>query len=400
MCVRSGALRGAALIAGCITFAVALGVTPHATSGATVVVWKIGSPHRGDIPQASVSPAFTEKAARQGIGIVVEAVSAKAFASTFFDAVTRNAAPDVLVFDNMGVINGITVGREKFEGIGREPTIRRDLIHVTGAFDKLLGPERGWTYLFSSSPNHKAARALAQTAPECPNGFDGPQTQSELAEIVPTLARAYLEDDAISVQISSDPDRLQGLASRQEKVSVGAVRPCGIWGNARLAFAWVNASYDAETTLGQTPVLLILRKPSFEWQLLVAARDPISNGTFVKQVPSFTALLTRDGRGFASPEPATLLSPANGHFPLPSGDQRFGVFTWRSSPSDDVVVEIVEFAYQNDARLFFRRPSLRGSRDQISAGQLWSTRGVWNWRIWSISRTGDVVMSDARTFVH
>jgi hypothetical protein len=64
------------------------------------------------------------------------------------------------------------------------------------------------------------------------------------------------------------------------------------------------------------------------------------------------------------------------------------------------VAEIVEFAYQDDARLFLRRPVLSESRGQISAGQLWTTRSTWKWRVWSITRTGDVVFSDARTFPH
>jgi hypothetical protein len=46
------------------------------------------------------------------------------------------------VFDNFGVMDGITTQLGKFEGIGEEPIIRRDLIRVTGAFDALLGPEK------------------------------------------------------------------------------------------------------------------------------------------------------------------------------------------------------------------------------------------------------------------
>ena len=400
MSSRSDRLRRVASMVVCAALAAAPGVISNATTDATIVVWKIGSPHRGDIPQARVSPAFIRESTRRGVRIAVEAVTAKAFASAFFDAVTRNAAPDIIVFDNMGLINGITVGREKFEGIAQEPSVRRDLIRVTGAFDGLLGPARGWTYLFSSSPNHSAARALALSAPECPNGFDGPELESDLAEIVPNLARAYLEGDAVSLQAHSDPDRLHAGGSMQETGSVGAVRPCGMWGNRRLAFARVNVSYEAETAIGHTPVLMAFRKASFQWQLLVAARDPISNGAFVKQLPSVTALLAQERNASAFPLPATLLSPADGHFPLPSDRQRFGIFSWRSSPSDDVVGEIVEFAYQNDARLFFRRPVRGGSHEGISAGELWTTRGPWNWRVWSISRTGDLVVSDARTFVH
>jgi hypothetical protein len=162
----------------------------------------------------------------------------------------------------------------------------------------------------------------------------------------------------------------------------------------------VNTSYDAETRIGDTAVLLVLRKPLFKWQLLVAARDPISTTTFVGGVRSVNELLVSEGQTRTLPPPATLLSPVDGHFPQASGGQRFGAFRWRASPSDDIVAEIAEFAYQDDARLFVRRPAYSESRGQISAGQLWTTRSVWNWRIWSISRAGNVVFSDARTFPH
>jgi hypothetical protein len=63
-----------------------------------------------------------------------------------------------------------------------------------------------------------------------------------------------------------------------------------------------------------------------------------------------------------------------------------------------VVAEIVEFAYQNDARLFLR-PRLKSvAVDQISSGQLWRSKSEWQWRIWSISSAGNVVFSQVGSF--
>jgi len=364
----------------------------------TIRIWKIGSPHTGDTPDATVPVALTQESTRRGLHISVEAFPAKGFAATFFDAVTRNAAPDVLVFNNFGVMDGITTRLGTFEGIGQEPDIRRDLIHVTGAFDDLLGPERGWTYLFSSSSNYQAARTLALRAPRCPSGSSEPSRQGELAEIVSKIATAYLEGDPIGLQTYTDPDRLPTVRSSPNNVRVGGARLCGTWGNDKLTFASLNASYDGEARIGHTLVLLILRKTLSQWRLLVAARDPISNSAFVNDVRSMNSLLESERPTPTFPLPATLLSPVDGQYPEASGGQRFGVFRWRASPSDDTVAEIVEFAYQDDARLFLRRPALAESRGQISAGQLWTTRSTWKWRVWSITRTGDVVFSDARTF--
>jgi hypothetical protein len=75
------------------------------------------------------------------------------------------------------------------------------------------------------------------------------------------------------------------------------------------------------------------------------------------------------------------------------------MFTWRSSRSEDVVAEIAEFAYQGDARLFVRRQS-SGARTGLSAGELWTTGGDWNWRVWSMTRSGDITFSETRSFVH
>lgn len=403
-------LRRLASIAMPAIVAAVLCTGSSATTGDTIRVWKVGSPHRDNTPAATVPFALSQEATRRGFRITVEPFPARGFAATFSDAVTRNAAPDVLVFDNYGVMGGITTERGKFQGLGEEPALRRPFLRITGAFDEFLGPERGWTYLFRSSANHEAARALALKAPECPNGSSGPTLLGELGEIVPSVVTAYLRGDALNLQTYSDPDRLSGGGpsagpagewSRSERIQrVGVLRPCGLWGNDRVAFVSVNALYEAETTLGHTPVLLVFRKPAAQWRLLVASRDPISNGAFVTDVPSVTATLAGDGQTRALPIPATLRSPVHAASPSPSGAQRFGTFTWWSSPSDDVAAEIIEFAYHDDARLFLTRQPRPGSPGQMSAGRLWTTGSEWSWRIWSISRTGDVAFSDARMFPH
>ena len=389
-----------AVIAGCLAFAITLSPVSSAQTGDAIRIWVVGSPHRGDTPRTPLASRLREESTRLGYRLSVETFPAQGFATTFFDAVARNDTPDVLVFNNFGVMDGITTGLGRFKGIGRDHPLRQHFVKVTGAFDELLGPERGWTYLFALSPNYTAARMLALQAPQCPDASTTPTVSGEPGRLVSNLAKAYVEGDTIGVQTYSDPDRLPAGEETRQITSVAAVRLCGMWGNDRLAVASVNAAYEAQTMLGHARVLLVLRKPALQWQLLVAARDPISNNEFVKAAPRLTALLTSSAQSGALPIPATLLSPTTGNFPRPQSGQRFGSFRWRSSPSDDVVAEIVEFAYDDDARVFLTRPAQPGSRGEISAGQLWSTRRAWYWRIWSVSRTGDLVFSDARTFTH
>ena len=76
--------------------AVILGTAPHASAHDTIRIWKIGSPHRGDIP-AAIAPAELEReVVARGFSLVVQAFPAKGFAATFRDAVARNAAPALM----------------------------------------------------------------------------------------------------------------------------------------------------------------------------------------------------------------------------------------------------------------------------------------------------------------
>jgi hypothetical protein len=364
----------------------------------TITVWKVGSPHRGEVPAAHVPEALAREAARNGLRLEVEAFPASGFASRLFDAIRRKAAPDVIAFDNMGVLNGITTALGTFTGIGEDPAIRRSLVQVTGAFDELLHPARGWTFLLSSSPNHKAARTLAVSPPACPNGTVSPGVAGELADTAMRVAAAYLTDDYSGVQHYLDPDRLVTLGTRPKAARVGGAAVCGIWGNNRLGVARVNASFEGTGTMGQSFVLLVFRKPGSSWQLLVAARDPLSTGDFTDRLPTLTNRLARETITGATAEPARLLT-GDGVFPQPAAGQRFGDFTWRPSQSSDVIFQVAEFAYDDDARLFLL-PSGVGAPGRLSAGQLWTTGGPWAWRIWSITQSGDVAFSSARTFTH
>jgi hypothetical protein len=130
-----------------------------------------------------------EESTRLGYRLSVETFPAQGFATTFFEAVARNDAPDVLVFNNFGVMDGITTGLGRFEGIGRDQTLRQHFVKVTGAFDELLGPERGWTYLFALSPNYTVARMLALQAPQCRTHPQRRRCWANLADSCPTLRR-------------------------------------------------------------------------------------------------------------------------------------------------------------------------------------------------------------------
>src|SRR4051812_9869684 len=382
----------------CLALAALLIVTLQAQTGTTIRVWKVGSPHTGDTPDTVMPPALAQEASRRGWSLSIDAFPAQAFAARFLSAVRNGTAPDVLVFDNMGIMIGIVTERGTFPGIGEDPAIRKQLIQVTSSFDELLGPKRGWTFLFASSSNYTAARELAVRMPRCADASSAGTLPIGLP--VAEVAAAYLTGDNAGILRHADPERLSRLRPNLEPVTVGGIAVCGGWGNERLAFATVNASYQADTTIGHASVLLGFRKTSPAWQLIVAARDPISNRDFVTLLPGLSGVLTNHIAASPAPTPATLQSPQNGGFPVARNGSRFGDFEWQSSTSEGVVAEIAEFSYNDDARLFLLRPGKPGVPQRVSVGQLWSTGSDWAWRVWSISASGEIAFSEVRTFVH
>ena len=379
-------------------FAVLLLATPQAQTGNTIRIWKVGSPHTGDTPSTEMPPALAREAGSRGWRLGIEAFPAQGFAGRFVAAVRDGSAPDLLVFDNFGVMNGIVTELGAFVGIGQDPVTRRQLIQVTSSFDELLGPARGWTFLFTSSANHAVARALALRSPRCADATSAQRPPADIA--VAEVAAAYLAGDNAGILRHADPDRLAGLRPNREPATVGGVAVCGGWGNERLAFVTVNASYQAATRIGQASLVLAFRKTSSLWRLVVAARDPVSNGQFVRLLPALSRVLARDIPAGPVPPPALLRSPQDGRFPVPATGERFGNFEWQSSASEEVVAEIVEFSYHDDARLVLQHEQNARVPQLVSTGQLWSTGGEWAWRVWSITRSGEIAFSEVRTFVH
>lgn len=373
--------------------------SPQSATGDTILVWKIGSPWRGEIPAATVPSHFRGAARRLGFGVAVATFPASGFAARFADAVARNTAPDVIVFDNFGIMNGITTPLGRFDGIGQDPTRRAQLIRVTEAFDEWLGPSRGWTYLFTLSRHYEAASTLALSLRQCQDNTAAVALGGEFADIVSTTARAYLAHDPIDVQRHADLERLSiGMPSRAP-ARVDGVRMCGHWGNDKFAVAVVDGTYQSDEAIGHPRVVLVLRKPGSHWHVLVVARDPISTTEFVDRIREIADRLSPHASGRGLPIPVSVLAPPAGQYPEPAAGQRFGDFVWRSSPSEDVVAEVAEFAYSDDTRLIAMPPTPPAARVRLSAGQLVSGAS-WRWRVWSISQTGDVVLSDVRTFVH
>lgn len=363
-----------------------------------VRVWRVGSPYVADTPRVAIAGRMLERAAALGVHLTVEVYPARGFATVFADAVRRNAEPDVLTFDNFGVIEGITTPLGTFEGVGRDGVRPQGMVRVNTVFDDLVGPTRGWAYLLRSSRHFEAAGALALAAGQCPASTPERLPAGALQEAVMKAAMAYLMGDQVSLRAVADLERLETRGTTRSQMTVGAINTCAVWGNERLAFVLAVAAYESTDALGQAPLLLGLRRQSAEWRVIVAARDPVSTGELMRQLAVLRVESGASATG--SVLPASTLSPEDGQFPTVRQGERFGAFRWHASPSNDVLVELAEFAYDDDVRLVFVVPDAPGEARSVSAGALWTTSRPWRWRVWSIGRSGEVAFSESRQFVH
>jgi hypothetical protein len=369
---------------------------PAQSEAKVITVWKVGDPYRGGTPDAVVPPGLELSAEKLGYGLKVQAFPVRGFASVFFRAFEKHQAPDILVFNYMGILEGGSTPMGTFTGIGTDPGIYAALVKVTGSLEAL--EQRAWQYLIRTSPNYQAARALALRPPECRGNSEAPAFAAELRELSVKSASAYLENSP-SIKTFEDPDRLHTEVTEVEERHVETIKACDYWGTDHLAFVQAAASYTSPGTIGWVDVLMVFRRQRDQWRLLAASADPVSNGSFVSEIPALISLITKPWTPNTAPQPASLVTPQDGQFPVPAPGARFGDFSWHPSPSAGEVAEIAEFAYNGDARLFtifFSGPA--PATEHCSAGALWTSRGTWKWRIWSVSDAGAVSFSQARWF--
>ena len=369
-----------------------------------IVVWKVGSPHLGDTPKAVVPPALHTSAAAMGYNLKLETFPAQGFAQIFFDAVRNNTEPDILAFDNYGIIDGIVT----FAGIGSDQAIRKSLIKVTESFESLQDGRGGWEFLTSTSRNHRQARSLALAGLECKPELSRSPTEVDAAALEEVKAfslsatQAYFERDQTKLDELSDgkyPDDSFHLPDRASKIH--AARICGLWGNELIAFVNSVVVYENELSLGRKNMLVVAqRPPSKGWTLRVISEHPAVIRELYKQVPRLSR-----GRSDDSIEAPELVSPPD----QARFDKRFPRserpdIEWTSAGSD-VVAYLVEsqfnFARSPWSSGYFR--VYRGSRNEKTI-KVKAEFGVGaqphRWRVWAVSEGGEARISSWRTIIY
>jgi hypothetical protein len=377
-------------------------------------IWIVGSPHTNELPPAVIPSELRQRAESIGYTIEIEAFRPSGFAAHFHQALQNHHEPEILTFDNYGVIIGMQTRMGVFQGIDwdRRTASSLALVHETMSS---LQP-RGWVMLVPSAVNYEAARALAMRPPECDSLPGNPAIISpalrQAQEKAVLATRAYLDCDRSTLARVSDKSRLvQQCFQPQSDTKTESVKACSVAGNDKLAFVTLVSGFSAVVRdprshviskqgmdLGQKSILAVLTNQSGTWQLLAITHDPMNTVGRVRETTNSLAYSLDHGPSIEiTIEPARLLTP-NGVYPVPQLGERFGDFIWHPSQSTDVIGQVVEFMWGKDTnwgltRLFF----LPASENKLSSGLLMSG-GPMVWRVWSINKYGDLVFSETHSF--
>ena len=393
--------------------------TPATASNSLIRIWIVGSPLTNEMPPAVIPNDLRQRTESLGYSIEIQAFRATGFAAYYREAVQNHYEPEILTFDNYGVMHGMKTGNGWVEGIDQDRRTASSLALVHDTMSSLQ--PRGWVMLVRSATNYEAAHALSTRPAECAVQL-GPRFDSttiapalrEAQEQAVSATRAYLECDQSTLAAASDDSRMvQQCFQPQSDTKVESVKACRVSGNNKLAFVSLAGGFSATVRnpraldsskpgmdLGQRAILAVLRNQSGTWRLLAITHDPWNN--WVRNPVAINTLvnsLDAEPVSWTTPMPARLLTP-NGVYPTPQNGKRFGDFIWEPSQSPDVIGQVAEFMWGKDTnsnltRLFF----LPSNINKLSAGGL-MVGGTTMWRVWTISKSGDVSFSEQHSFKH
>jgi hypothetical protein len=150
---------------GCILLTLFLHAPPSKSGSNLIRIWIVGSPHTGALPSAIVPPDLRRRAESLGYTITVQSFQANGFTARFREALLLHEEPEILTFDNFGVISGIQTPNGWIEGVDSDRRLASSLALVHETLTSLQ--PRGWVMLVRSAANYEAARALSMRPAEC-----------------------------------------------------------------------------------------------------------------------------------------------------------------------------------------------------------------------------------------
>jgi hypothetical protein len=370
------------------------------SSAIVVHVWKVGSPHRGGTPVPSIPPLLGAEAHRRGFALDMRVFRAKDFASAFFAARITNDEPDILVVDNMGHIEGITTPLGSFQGIGSDPNVAAVLVRVSDSL-KAFQPTP-WEYLIRTSKHYEEAKALATRPIDCDSS--GPEgIGSGLSKTAEQAVVAYFENapNTFAALVSGDPADT-AIHLPHEPRSITDVRVCDGWGNDRIAFVQVIASFEARDEVGYRTFLAAVASVDDRPRVLMLGDSSSIIPVLQGQAPMFQddapAVVLQPPVIVAPDEGATATRMPPGSRPMVSWKKRDAAFflvEWQFGQGVGEDWEGSGFAFvaanagthSDSASLTIRAPFGIGRQPH-------------RWRLWMVSARGDVARSEWRTLFY
>ena len=389
---------------------------PEPEAKGSIVLWRVGSPHRGDTPPELVPGYLEALAKKQGHAVTVRSFEAKNFHKVFWAAVEKHAEPDLLEADNGAIVgmsaNNYTMDTKlgTFTGIAAKEIIRKSLIDMRG-----FG---GMYHLINTSRNHAKARTLATrvTEPELP-----PSARESIPELAPNekAAVSKLCIDAFTDSITGDDSSIKAMADdfdslpqrlwgdRVSGVKVGKVKAFGVSGTDRLALGLVTATVDTPSKddrmaqLGQTRTLFIFRREhEGEWKL-IATRGVGGHEPWIWDMLRDLRNAKPQEQESVTIETPKLLSP-------PDGARRSRLqmpdIAWVGG-GDDAVKYVVETQwgsrhtdqwYLSNFDVFSKKVIEHGENGVIKIRGPFGSCQPYRWRVWAIGPHGETAISQWR----
>ncbi|MBK8022653.1 MAG: hypothetical protein IPK19_14780 [Chloroflexi bacterium] len=134
-------------------------------SGRTLRIWRVGSIEApDDVPSSELNASYLDQLETHDLRYDVQAFSAADFPAAFFDALDRNAEPDILVAHYSSIQN-FAGSRSSSPGLITRPGVREILQFASGFFFT-DGPDN--VFLVRTAANYLAARELILSNRVCP----------------------------------------------------------------------------------------------------------------------------------------------------------------------------------------------------------------------------------------
>lgn len=391
-----------------------------------IVVWKIGSPYVGTERSPSTGiPANIQRAAK-GIGfdLEVHGFTARSFRRAFLEAREKHVEPDILVFNNIGIIKGLPltsrVGR--MEGIDADPDVAASLINVSESLEPLA--PLSLKYLVATSRHYAEARALATRPIACAFRSNGDvsatfldKRSAPLLDVAQRSVAAFLTQDEAALNASSGGLYPEGaLPLERSRTVLGTIIPpvtrsitevktCGAWGNRNLAFIDAVATFESANEVGYRSLLAIVGGDDDRPRLLAlgASRDLIG-------VLRRNQQMLDDGRTPISIDPPLLVKPADrsSQDRMPVGERP--TLEWRRPSNGGPFFYLIEAQlaeggtdrpeHWRDNRFFLVAEEFRRIGKGAAVVRLRAPFGAghqpYRWRIWAIDRGGNAARSEWR----